>query len=592
MPLEYLRFTYLCDSEISLDLMLLSTIRGLTIHRTCTPILRETARSTSSWKRSTSTVLGLISDIFVYSSTVYQPTHNALLPRWSANPKGIHALQSRRPYMSLRDMVLGINPSDTEVEQFNKDFPQCKVVKGRYLSPWSNKTEKSFSEVIDYLWNRKQNKLVLPNLEKKSLKELLNPQEIVVKDLLKLTEDENKSALAVSESLHAYADKDVQQKLRVTWIGHATCYFELEGVKFITDPVFGDYASPVPFLGIGPKRFFPPACKAEDLPIDVVLLSHTHYDHMCAPSVTAIGNSALWLVPLGVKDLLNKEFGITNCVEMNWWESHFIPNKKKKPINNSSEAQIASAQSVGGSAGGTVPDNHIEIAFTPAKHWTSRSIFDRNMCLWGSFAVMSQSQRVFFSGDTAFCDVFKQIGLKYGPFDLALVPIGAYEPRYFMKHHHCNPEEAIQIHHMLQAKQSLAIHWGTFPLADEDVVEPALELGRCRKLAGIPAEAFFTVRPGETFTTRQAANSDFSVMHASLQAHYDAHIEAKMARKDAQTKKFVQVKNALNVKKRVKEKMAARRERKEEVAQAKAKAQAHLQDQVSSQSQEARAKSL
>ena len=479
--------------------------------------------------------------------------------------------------MSVRDMVLGVDPSDAEVEQFNVDFPQCKLVKGRYLSPWSNKTEKSFGEVVDYLWNRKQNKLVLPNLENRTLKELLDPQVVSIDVLLAQEAEDAKYAAAAAE---AKTKADLEQKLRVTWISHATVYFQMQGVRFITDPVFGEYASPVPFLNIGPKRFFPAGCQASDLPIDVVLLSHTHYDHMCAPSIAQIGNNALWIVPLGVKELLQVEHGVTNCVELNWWESHFIPvpTKDQRPADDGIEAQLASAASVGGSAGGKVPDNMIEIAFTPAMHWTSRSIFDRNMCLWGSFAVMSQTQRLFFTGDTAYCDVFKQIGSKYGPFDLALVPIGAYEPRYFMQHHHCNPEEAIQIHKDLQAKQSLAIHWGTFPLADEDIVEPALELGRCRKLEGISPNDFFTVRPGETFVTGDAsANSDFSVMHATLQDHYDAHIEAKAERRAAQTAKIGRVKETLNVKKRVQTKLAQRKERKEK-ERASGGASAHAQN--------------
>jgi len=487
--------------------------------------------------------------------------------------------------MSVRDMVLGINPSDAEVEQFNLDFPQCKLVKGRYLSPWSNKTEKSFSEVVDYLWNRKQNKLVLPNLDKTTLEELLDPQPVSIDAIVALEAQDARYAAAAAATSSTAAAK-LEQKLRVTWISHATCYFQMQGMRFITDPVFGDYASPVPFLHIGPKRFFPAGCQASDLPIDVVLLSHTHYDHMCSTSIAQIGNKALWIVPLGVKELLQVEHGITNCVELNWWESHFIPvpPKDMKPSdqNPSVESQIASAAAVGGSAGGVVPDNMIEIAFTPAKHWTSRSIFDRNMCLWGSFAVMSQTQRLFFAGDTAYCEVFKQIGSKYGPFDLALVPIGAYEPRYFMQHHHCNPEEAIQIHKDVCAKQSLAIHWGTFPLADEDIVEPALELGRCRKMVGVSPEDFFTVRPGETFTTGdKSANSDFSVMHSTLQEHYDAHIEAKTLRKAIQTAKIGRVKDTLNVKKRVKDKIAQRNAKKEQVRKEKQDSTANTSASVS-----------
>lgn len=364
-----------------------------------------------------------------------------------------------RPYVSIRDLILGIEHSEEEEAQFRLDFPQCKLVKGRYLSPWSRQTEKSFANTIEWLWNRRQNKLMLSGLKESTLENLLQPQRVDVEALQELS----------SRSTNAP---------HVTWIGHATCYFEVEGVKFITDPVFSDRASP--FQLAGPKRFFEPGIRAKDLDVDVVLLSHTHYDHLDYYSARDIGNKALWLVPLGVKDYLENELGITNCIEMNWWDSHNVPS------NIAANPSLAQAEG-------------ITITFTPAKHWTARGLFDRNTCLWGSFAVKSSTASVFFGGDTAYCNVFKQIAAKLGPFDLSLIPIGAYKPRYFMKDHHCDPAEAVQIHKDLQSRHSLAIHWGTFPLADEDVMEPALELGRVRREAGVSGAEFFTLRLGDTY---------------------------------------------------------------------------------------------
>ena len=538
--------------------------------------------------------------------------------------------QHIRSYVSVRDVLLGVDPSDADIEKFNKEFPIPTLVKGRYLSPWSNKTEKRFFQVLDYLWNRKQNKLTLPNLEKISLHELMDPQETSMRRIKEQYEENDAihaNALATTSQgsnasgASTAAGEGESPKLNVTWIGHATCYFEVDGVRFITDPMFSERASPLPFAG--PRRFFPSSVQCDnvsELEIDVVLLSHTHYDHYDAKSIVAIGNRALWMVPMGVKELLEGH-GITNCVELNWWETYKIKTKRRSasssspqspppssllssspssssspsPSSSSSPSPSSSLSSLSSSSSSSSSSSYeneteddiqsdqqtesqsqiqpyqteegcIEIAFTPAKHWTSRHFFDRNLCLWGSFAVLSPSQRVFFTGDTAYCDVFQAIGKRFGPFDLALVPIGAYEPRYFMKHHHCNPEEALQIHTDLQAKQSLAIHWGTFPLADEDIVEPALELGRCREASGMFPEEFFTVRPGETFTVGDplVAISDFSVAHDDLQTHYNAHVEAKLERKIKQDIRLGKVKAAFNVRQRVKDRLAALRLAKEQ----------------------------
>eukprot|EP01035_Chromulina_nebulosa_P018731 gene18731-24495_t len=190
-------------------------------------------------------------------------------------------------------------------------------------------------------------------------------------------------------------------------------------------------------------------------------------------TVDRIGNKPLWVVPLGVKALLSQR-GITNCIELDWWESHVITSPN--------------------------PEDNIEIIFTPTKHWTSRTLFDKNTCLWGSYVVKSSQSKFFFTGDTAYCDIFKTIGELYGPFDLSAIPIGAYKPRWFMSQVHCDPFEAVKIHQDLQSKQSTAIHWATYPLADEDFAEPALELARCRDELNVQSNEFFTTIPGETYS--------------------------------------------------------------------------------------------
>lgn len=198
-------------------------------------------------------------------------------------------------------------------------------------------------------------------------------------------------------------------------------------------------------------------------------------------------------MPLGVKAIL-KNFGITNCIELDWWQSTnvFSPHTGA----------------------------NIEIIFTPTKHWTARGLFDRNTCLWGSFAVRSPQSRFFFTGDTAYCPVFKQIGHTFGPFDFAAIPIGAYAPRWFMRDVHCNPEEALKIHQDLRAKRSIGIHWGTFPMADEDFVEPALELARVRDMHNVSREEFFTMKHGETVNKNEFSENDFATQHTELYGEY------------------------------------------------------------------------
>lgn len=188
------------------------------------------------------------------------------------------------------------------------------------------------------------------------------------------------------------------------------------------------------------------------------------------------------------------DMGVTNCVELDWWQSHsyFSPTTGA----------------------------NIEIIFTPTQHWTARGLFDRNTCLWGSFAVRSPQSKFFFSGDTAYCPVFKQIGNTFGPFDFAAIPIGAYAPRWFMKDVHCNPEEALRIHQDLRAKRSIGVHWGTFPMADEDFIEPALELARVRDMAGVSAQDFFTMRHGETINQGESSKYDFATLRTDLYGEY------------------------------------------------------------------------
>jgi L-ascorbate metabolism protein UlaG (beta-lactamase superfamily) len=259
----------------------------------------------------------------------------------------------------------------------------------------------------------------------------------------------------------------------VTWIGHATALVRIGHTNILTDPHFSERASPVQWFG--PKRWQAPAVRIEELPhIDVVLISHNHYDHLDENSVLALnaqrGGPPLFVVPLGIERWL-QAVGVTNARALDWWDSLQVKD--------------------------------VTVHLTPVQHWSRRTFADTNTTLWGGFVVEGESRgkrrRVFFSGDTGYsAQHFRQIGSRFGGFDLALLPIGAYEPRWFMKAQHVNPEEAVQIHRDLRARLSVGIHWGTFQLTDEPIDQAAADLAAARERLGVGGREFVTLRHGET----------------------------------------------------------------------------------------------
>ncbi|XP_028667423.1 N-acyl-phosphatidylethanolamine-hydrolyzing phospholipase D isoform X1 [Erpetoichthys calabaricus] len=259
--------------------------------------------------------------------------------------------------------------------------------------------------------------------------------------------------------------------MRVTWMGHATVLVEMDDLTFLTDPIFSQRASPVQFLG--PKRYRGPPCTVADLPkIDAVVISHTHYDHLDSGTIINLnerfGSDLRWFVPLGLLDWMQK-CGCENVIELDWWEENCVPGH-----------------------------DEVTFVFTPAQHWCKRTPTDDNMVLWGSWSVLGPYNRFFFSGDTGYCKVFEQIGKRFGPFDLAAIPIGAYEPRWFMRCQHIDPEEAVRIHIDVQAKKSLGIHWGTFALAYEFYLDPPVKLKEAMERYGLKQDNFFVLNHGES----------------------------------------------------------------------------------------------
>ncbi|MFZ0105287.1 MAG: MBL fold metallo-hydrolase [Thiobacillus sp.] len=254
----------------------------------------------------------------------------------------------------------------------------------------------------------------------------------------------------------------------VTWIGHATLLLRLDGVNVLTDPHFSERASPVGFAG--PKRFQPPGVALADLPeIHAVVISHNHYDHLDVDSVRQLhqrsGGKLQFFVPLGLKPWF-AWLGIDKVTELDWWQ----------------HAEF----------GG------VRFTLTPLQHWSARSLGDRNRTLWGGWAITAPELNVFFAGDTGYSADFVEIGRRLGPFDLAALPIGAYEPRWFMRRQHVDPAQALQIHHDVRARQSLGVHWGVFEMADEPLDEPPRALAAAREVAGMAESEFFVLRVGET----------------------------------------------------------------------------------------------
>jgi L-ascorbate metabolism protein UlaG (beta-lactamase superfamily) len=255
----------------------------------------------------------------------------------------------------------------------------------------------------------------------------------------------------------------------VTWIGHATALLQLGGVNVLTDPMFSERASPVQWMG--PRRRQPPGVLLRELPhIDVVVISHNHYDHLDAASVKALnaqaGGPPLFVVPLGVERWLADE-GIKNAKALDWWDSIDIRGAR--------------------------------IHMVPVQHWSGRAFADRMKTLWGGYVIEAGGKRAFFTGDTGYSAAhFMEIGERLGPIDLALIPIGGYEPRWFMGKQHVNPEEAVQIAQDLKARRALGIHWGTFQLTDEPLDQALTDLAAALKKLGLTERQFFVLRHGET----------------------------------------------------------------------------------------------
>jgi N-acyl-phosphatidylethanolamine-hydrolysing phospholipase D len=252
----------------------------------------------------------------------------------------------------------------------------------------------------------------------------------------------------------------------VTWIGHSTVLVQLDGVSFLTDPNWGQRSGPFSGL-IGVRRYTPPGIALNDLPpIDFVLISHDHYDHLDEPTVRRLARTfdPLFIVPKGIKAWL-ADRDITRAVELDWGESVVVKG--------------------------------LTVVCTPAQHGGGRTAIDQGRRLWSSWAVLG-SKRFYFGGDTGYYRHFKQTGDALGPFDLAALPIGSYTPREIAKPVHISPEEAIQAALDLRAAHFVGIHWGTFALAREPYDEPPKRLTAEIERRHLDPAVAWVLRPGET----------------------------------------------------------------------------------------------
>jgi L-ascorbate metabolism protein UlaG (beta-lactamase superfamily) len=258
------------------------------------------------------------------------------------------------------------------------------------------------------------------------------------------------------------------EKVSATFINHATFLLQFQGMNVLTDPLYSDRASPFTFLG--PKRVRSAGIAFEMLPpIDVVLVSHNHYDHMDIETLKQLDAKfhPLFLVPLGDDKHLLKA-GIQNVKALDWWE----------------EVRV----------------RDVRFIFAPSQHWSARQLWDKNECLWGSFMIDSGATKVYHAGDTGYGPHFTEIKSRLGAPDLALLPIGAYKPRWFMKHHHMDPEDAVKAHLDLGEPQSIGMHFGTFQLTDEGIDEPVNDLAVNLEKMKISSERFRVLDQGEAIS--------------------------------------------------------------------------------------------
>lgn len=322
---------------------------------------------------------------------------------------------------------------------------------------------------------------------------------------------EHPRATPTFPSPHAAPDDIV-----ITWVGHSTFLIQIGGANVLTDPVWGERASPITWLG--PRRWVEPGIDFDALPpIDGVLISHDHYDHLDTPTVRRLAArypDARWFAPLGVGTWLAQR-GARDIVERDWWETvewHSAEHRAGGP-SRGAPRRVAPQR--------VAPHVPLHLTCTPAQHFSGRRLDNRNHTLWCGWTVRAGPRAVYFVGDTGRHPLFAEIGQRLGPFDATLIPIGAYDPQWFMRPVHITPEDAVaaygeiangQLGNALGANGlqpgnapvtnvpplMIGMHWGTFKLTDEPMDEPPSRTRRAWDAAGYPPERLWVPRHGES----------------------------------------------------------------------------------------------
>ncbi len=266
-----------------------------------------------------------------------------------------------------------------------------------------------------------------------------------------------------SRTIPAPPSDDIQY----TFINHSTFLIQIAGLNILTDPIWSERCSP--FQWAGPRRMRPPGITFENLPqIDLVLISHNHYDHLDKHTIKRLAKkyNPTFIAPLGLTSIL-KKYGCKKVHELDWWEATAF--------------------------------RQLKIKATPANHFSSRGTFDRDKTLWAGFIISYDERKIYYTGDSGYSDVFTEIGAKEGPFDLSFIPIGAYLPKWFMSPIHISPDQSIQVHQDVQSRFSVAMHFGTFPLADDNPERSKQELIDYREEAGLSDSDFMIPLEGSTY---------------------------------------------------------------------------------------------
>ena len=287
------------------------------------------------------------------------------------------------------------------------------------------------------------------------------------RDLLRWRSNRKEPVTAIIEISNEWQQIDFINEDNFTiWIGHSTFLIKKNGLTILTDPVFSDRASPL--KNFGPKRLISPAISLDNLPqIDVITISHNHYDHLDIRSLKQLSKlnpDIIFLIPEGDMRIFNKR-NIVNVYDFNWWEAKII--------------------------------NDVVFTFTPVQHWSARGLFDRNESLWGGWHIKFSDYSVYHAGDTGYSDDFIETKNRLGSPEYAFIPIGAYDPEWFMSESHVNPEDAVKIMQDLGAKESFGMHWGTFTLTAEDTLEPIDRLFEAMK--EINQDNFKPLKPGQVY---------------------------------------------------------------------------------------------